>query len=161
MGIIFPPFEVPQSEDHSRSCKIILVGQISPVLGQAVLTPVNSCCPLDLARLPGSMFTREVTVVQLITLHKRRLPLIDSIFIYRKKYLFNSLPVLLHISVEIQQFPKKKKKKAARGIAAELSLECTNASCSCSVLSAAQGIQCFRNSFLCFCLEERGSQWSR
>lgn len=159
MGIIFPPFEVPQSEDHSRSCKIILVGQISPVLGRAVLTPVNSCCPLDLARLPGSMFTREVTAVQLITLHKRRLPLIDSISIYRKKYLFNSLHVLLHISVEIQQFPPQK--KAARGTAAELSLECTNASCSCSVLSAAQGIQCFRNSFLCFCLEERGSQWSR
>lgn len=31
------------------------------------------------------MFTREATEVQLIILHKRRLPLIDSIFIYRKK----------------------------------------------------------------------------
>lgn len=65
----------------------------------------------------------------MITSHKRRLPLIYSITRYRKCP-FNILCVLFQISVEIQQFLKE----AARGIAAELSLECTNASCSWSIL---------------------------
>lgn len=66
---------------------------------------------------------REASVVQVITLHKRRLPFIYSNSRYRKCP-FNILCVLLQIPVKIQQFPKK----AAWGIAAELSLECTNVS---------------------------------
>lgn len=65
----------------------------------------------------------------MITSHKRRLPLISSIIRYRKCP-FNILCVLFQISVEVQQFFKE----AARGIAAELSLKCTNASCSRSIL---------------------------
>lgn len=102
-----------------------LNGYTSPGSGLA-----NTCefclLPLDLFYLPRSLF-----MGQMITLHKRRLPLISSITRYRKCP-FNILCALLQIPVKIQQFLKK----AAWGIAAELSLDCTNASRSWSILLA-------------------------
>lgn len=57
------------------------------------------------------MFKREVTEVQLIILHKRRLPLIDSISIYRKKKKKTFLIVCVSsfkFLLKCSNFPKKR-----------------------------------------------------
>lgn len=133
-GVIFQPFEVTQPEDHWGAVKSFSLVGFHPSWVR-----LGSHLWIFSAAFGSSSFAREpvyggATATQVIAFRKRRLPLISSVSRYRKCP-FNILCVLLQILIEIQQFLKK----AAQGITAELSLECTNASCNSAILLALRG----------------------
>lgn len=133
-GVIFQPFEVIQPEDHCGTVKSSsLVGfHLSWVRLGSHLWIFSAA--FRSGSFAGERVYGEVTAMQVITFHKRKLPLISSVSRHRKCP-FNILCVLFQIPVEIRQFLKK----AVQGITAKLSWECTNASCRWSILLALGG----------------------